>query len=163
MERILLYALPTIFVSLCFVVGIELIPRQEECIRENPETCVQTHYKAAVVEYKPIPIGNQTPEETLHSNVRVFIQLIQEAGNQILCLNRGIRNFAFPTAWIDELPFLTAIQSQALWAQSNKANLLASGYHQPDRGSMGSGIYSGDQGALDYVFDASSGTKLVTR
>ncbi|CAL8118392.1 unnamed protein product [Orchesella dallaii] len=79
-----------------------------------------------------------------------------------LVVNLGIHNFAFPTAWIDELPFLTAIQSQALWAQSNQVNLLASGYHQPDRGSMGSGIYSGDEGALNYVFDASSGTKLVT-
>lgn len=79
-----------------------------------------------------------------------------------LVASEGIRNFIFPTAWVDELPFLTAIQAQSLWAQSNKVNLLASGYHNPERGSMGSGIFSGFHNSyLNYTFDPASGTKLI--
>ena len=40
-------------------------------------------------------------------------------------------------------------------------NLLASGYHQPLGGQLGSGIYSGHFGALNYTFDPTSGTKLI--
>lgn len=77
-----------------------------------------------------------------------------------LVARKGIRNFVFPTAWVDELPFLTAIQAQSLWAQSNNVNLLAAGYHEPARGSLGSGIYSGKY-ALNHIYDPESGTKLV--
>ncbi len=38
-----------------------------------------TGYTAAVVEYKPIPIGNQSALETVLSNVREYVKLIEDA------------------------------------------------------------------------------------
>ena len=38
----------------------------------------------------------------------------------------------YPTAWVDELPFLLAPQEQTAWAVANNVNFLASGYHDPD-------------------------------
>jgi len=44
---------------------------------------------------------------------------------------------------------------------SANANILVSGYHEPTRGRLGSGIFSGSAGPLNYTFDPSSGSKLV--
>ena len=38
----------------------------------------------------------------------------------------------YPTAWVDELPFLLAPQEQTAWAVANNVNFLASGYHDPE-------------------------------
>jgi hypothetical protein len=40
-------------------------------------------------------------------------------------------------------------------------SLLAAGYHQPLGGQLGSGIYSGHSGALNYTFNPDSGTTLI--
>lgn len=56
---------------------------------------------------------------------------------------------------------LLAIQAQASWAFSSNSNLLASGYHQPLGGQLGSGIYSGVDGAITYSFDSDSGSKML--
>ncbi|KAK9870139.1 hypothetical protein WA026_006231 [Henosepilachna vigintioctopunctata] len=58
----------------------------------------------------------------------------------------GISNFIFPTLWIPELPFLTTIQVQQMWAQGNDATLLAAGAADPRFGSGGLGIYLGRRG-----------------
>ena len=43
----------------------------------------------------------------------------------------NITDIVFPTAWVDEWPYLVATEVQAGWAVSNKVNFLASGYHNP--------------------------------
>ncbi|CAG7659394.1 unnamed protein product, partial [Allacma fusca] len=58
-----------------------------------------------------------------------FDLLFEQPAKQLVA--NGITHFVFPTSWIDELPFLTAIQAQMFWASSSKATLLASGYHNP--------------------------------
>ena len=39
----------------------------------------------------------------------------------------------YPTAWVDELPYLLAPQVQMAWAVTNDVNFLASGHHYPDK------------------------------
>jgi len=79
---------------------------------------------------------------------------------QILYRDMGVRDFIFTTAWGDELPFLTAVQVQESWARSLGVNLLASNYHLPRLGKLGSGIY-GPNGHTIYTSDPASGTKLL--
>ena len=43
----------------------------------------------------------------------------------------NITDIVFPTAWVDEWPYLVATEVQAGWAVSNKVNFLASGRHNP--------------------------------
>lgn len=45
---------------------------------------------------------------------------------------------------------------------SNDIRVLSAGVHIPEAGAIGSGIYDGRRGILNYVFDPNSGTKLVT-
>uniref|UniRef100_A0A0P5E0J0 Putative Argonaute-2 n=1 Tax=Daphnia magna TaxID=35525 RepID=A0A0P5E0J0_9CRUS len=77
-----------------------------------------------------------------------------------LYYQQGIRNFIFPTAWVDELPFLTAIQKQEAWARFLGATLLASNYHLPANGQIGSGIYDA-AGAISYISSPDSGTRII--
>lgn len=67
-------------------------------------------------------------------------------------LRQGVRNFVYPSKWVSELPFLTAIQTQQSWAYAHNVNLLAAGISDPEKGSTGSGIYSGEQGTLQSHF-----------
>lgn len=73
-----------------------------------------------------------------------------------------VTDIIFTTMWFSELPFLTAVQVQQHWAQSNNVNLIASGANNPMRGSTGSGIYAGNKGALVRVMHGSDETKLYT-
>ncbi|XP_006622731.1 vanin-like protein 1 [Apis dorsata] len=61
----------------------------------------------------------------------------------------GISNIIFTTAWFSEVPFLTAIQIQFGWSFAENVNLLAAGYHQPNIGTLGSGIYLGRNGLIN--------------
>ena len=45
----------------------------------------------------------------------------------------NVTDILYPTAWVDELPFLLAPQEQNAWAVTNNVNFLASGYHAPDK------------------------------
>lgn len=58
--------------------------------------------------------------------------------------------------WFSELPFLTAVQAQNMWAMKQGVNFLAAGASNPNVGSTGSGIYSKD-GPITAVM---SGTPL---
>ncbi|CAG7637540.1 unnamed protein product [Allacma fusca] len=88
-----------------------------------------------------------------------FDLLFEQPAKQLVA--NEITHFVFPTSWIDELPFLTAIQAQMFWASSSKATLLASGYHNPEFGKMGSGIYLPSGQPLNYTFNPDSGTQVV--
>lgn len=55
---------------------------------------------------------------------------------------------------------LLAVEVQESWARSLGVNLLASNYHQPNRGHLGSGIY-GPNGHISYSADPVSGTSLL--
>ncbi|KAL6266517.1 hypothetical protein P5V15_003365 [Pogonomyrmex californicus] len=64
----------------------------------------------------------------------------------------NVTDFVYPTAWFSEVPFLTAVQTQAGWSFAEDVNLLASGYNRPAGGNTGSGIYLGREGIAKAVF-----------
>jgi len=72
----------------------------------------------------------------------------------------SITDIVYSTAWVAEMPFMTAPQQQNAWAAGNNVNFLASNYHEPAYGNLGSGIYS-PSGPLNYTYDASTGSNMV--
>uniref|UniRef100_A0A452F2I0 Pantetheinase n=1 Tax=Capra hircus TaxID=9925 RepID=A0A452F2I0_CAPHI len=50
----------------------------------------------------------------------------------------------FPTAWMNVLPHLSAIEFHSAWAMGMKVNFLASNLHYPLKKMTGSGIYAPD-------------------
>ena len=54
----------------------------------------------------------------------------------------NIGNIAFPTAWMDSLPFLAAVQFHSAFAAGLGVNFLAANIHLPARRFQGSGIYT---------------------
>ena len=79
---------------------------------------------------------------------------------ELLRLYPNITDIVYPTAWVDEMPFMIAPVEQNGWAVSNNVNFLASGYHDPKWASLGSGIYS-PSGPLNYTYDENSGSLMV--
>ncbi|XP_078620816.1 pantetheinase-like isoform X2 [Branchiostoma floridae x Branchiostoma japonicum] len=75
----------------------------------------------------------------------------------------GVKNIVFPTAWGNALPLRHAIQYHQAWAMGENVNLLSANQHHPFFDMTGSGIYSGQSGALVYYHDSdwSSGGKLL--
>ncbi|XP_042319111.1 pantetheinase-like [Sceloporus undulatus] len=61
----------------------------------------------------------------------------------------------FPTAWINVLPHLTAVEFHSAWAMGMRINFLASNIHLPSRNMTGSGIYAPD-GSRAYYYDLES-------
>ncbi|XP_017055095.1 vanin-like protein 3 [Drosophila ficusphila] len=75
----------------------------------------------------------------------------------------GIRHVIVTKMFNSELPFLTASQFQQGWAWANRVNVLASGGSLPQAGISGSGIYSGQGGALArlMISDAAEGERRL--
>lgn len=73
----------------------------------------------------------------------------------------GVKNFAFPTMWFSEIPFLTGAQAQQSWAYANNVNFLGAGANNPLVGSTGSGIYAGRQGALKSAMSGVKGNFML--
>lgn len=73
-----------------------------------------------------------------------------------LMKNPLVTDIVYPTMWFSELPFLTAVQTQVMWAHKNQVNFLAAGAGNPMSGSTGSGIFSRD-GPIKTIM---SGNKL---
>ncbi|XP_028579278.2 pantetheinase-like [Podarcis muralis] len=61
----------------------------------------------------------------------------------------------FPTAWMNVLPHLTAVEFHSAWAMGMRVNVLASNTHRPSLSMTGSGIYAPD-GSRAYHYDAES-------
>ncbi|XP_062834577.1 pantetheinase isoform X2 [Anolis carolinensis] len=58
----------------------------------------------------------------------------------------------FPTAWMNTLPLLSAVQYYSAWAMGMRINLLAANIHKPMFDITGSGIFAPD-GPKAYHFD----------
>ncbi|KAK6177051.1 hypothetical protein SNE40_015236 [Patella caerulea] len=54
----------------------------------------------------------------------------------------NVSNIVFPTAWMDALPLLSAIQFHSAFAQGMGVNFLAANIHVPNKRFHGSGIYT---------------------
>ncbi|XP_030840106.1 pantetheinase [Strongylocentrotus purpuratus] len=77
----------------------------------------------------------------------------------------GVDTMVFPTAWMNQLPLLSAAEYQQSWSLSYGVNLLAANQHYPIAQMTGSGIFSPTTGAVDYTYDMKSflGRMLVAR
>ena len=67
----------------------------------------------------------------------------------------NVTNVAFPTAWMDALPLLGAIQFHSAFAAGAGVNFLAANIHRPEDRFHGSGIYT-PGGAVAYYYDSKS-------
>ncbi|XP_054763012.2 pantetheinase-like [Lytechinus pictus] len=77
----------------------------------------------------------------------------------------GVDTMVFPTAWMNELPLLNAVEYQQSWSMSYRVNLLAANQHYPFAQMTGSGIFSPTAGAINYTYNMDSflGRMLVAR
>ena len=67
----------------------------------------------------------------------------------------NVTNIVFPTAWMDALPLLSAIEFHSAFAAGVGVNFLAANIHRPDSRFHGSGIYT-PGGALTYYYEDKS-------
>ncbi|XP_022101816.1 pantetheinase-like [Acanthaster planci] len=75
----------------------------------------------------------------------------------------GVTNMIFPTAWMNELPLLSAVEYQEAWAIRFNVNLLAANIQLPIALMTGGGLYAGTKGAIMYHHDMADfkGTLLI--
>ena len=73
----------------------------------------------------------------------------------------NVTNVAFPTAWMDALPHLAAIQFHSAFAAGLGINLLGANIHLPEKRFHGSGIYTPTGAASYYYNDKTDDGKLV--
>ncbi|XP_046335701.2 pantetheinase-like [Haliotis rufescens] len=79
-----------------------------------------------------------------------------------LIQKEGIRNMVFPTAWMDRLPYLAAIEFHSAFAKGLGVNVLAANIHYPVFKFQGSGIYTPTGSATYYYNDGVlSGGRLL--
>ncbi|XP_007945589.1 vascular non-inflammatory molecule 2-like [Orycteropus afer afer] len=69
----------------------------------------------------------------------------------------------FPTAWMNVLPFLTAIEFHSAWAMGMRVNLLAANTHHVNLNMTGSGIYAPNSSKVyHYNMETASGKILLS-
>ncbi|XP_072431799.1 biotinidase-like [Chiloscyllium punctatum] len=74
--------------------------------------------------------------------------------------NYGVKQIVFPTAWMNQLPLLSAVQFHQAFATAFGINLFAANQHHPEYNMTGSGIYT----PLDFPYyynSESSESKLL--
>lgn len=67
----------------------------------------------------------------------------------------NVTDIVFPTAWMDALPFLSAIGYHSSFALAYNVNFLSANLHYPEERFQGSGIYT-PEGALAFYYNQSS-------
>lgn len=80
-----------------------------------------------------------------------------------LLLGAQVRHVAYPTAWMNQLPLLAAIQIQRAFATAFGVNVLAANIHQPALGMTGSGIHTPRQSWYHHAAGDPGGRLLVAR
>ncbi|XP_046383173.1 vanin-like protein 3 [Ischnura elegans] len=91
----------------------------------------------------------------------ICFDILFEDPGYTLVKRMNVNNMIYSTAWISELPFLTATQTQQSWSLGLGVNLLASGFNNPMGGNGGSGIYAGGSGRLNLLMPSTAGTTLL--
>lgn len=78
----------------------------------------------------------------------------------LILARQNIKNIIIPMMWNIELPFLTTLQVQQMFAVATNVNLLASGANNRTEGYGGSGIYQGELGPIVFGYVESGGSKV---
>uniref|UniRef100_A0ABI7XAC6 Pantetheinase n=1 Tax=Felis catus TaxID=9685 RepID=A0ABI7XAC6_FELCA len=75
-----------------------------------------------------------------------------------------VDTIVFPTAWMNVLPHLSAIEFHSAWAVGMGVNFLAANIHHPHKRMTGSGIYAPDSPrAFHYDMKTKEGKLLISR
>ncbi|XP_032956316.1 pantetheinase-like isoform X3 [Rhinolophus ferrumequinum] len=75
-----------------------------------------------------------------------------------------VDTIVFPTAWMNVLPHLSAIEFHSAWAMGMGVNFLASNIHYPPKKMTGSGIYAPDSPrAFHYDMKTQEGKLLLSQ
>ncbi|CAG9854323.1 unnamed protein product [Phyllotreta striolata] len=102
-----------------------------------------------------------TTKNNITFGLFICFDIIFSVPSMNLTRDLGVRNIIFPNNWISELPYLTSLQAQQMWAQENNVVLLAAGGNNPKTGASGSGIYNGEMGPINSTFIGGNGGNEV--
>ncbi|XP_051991885.1 LOW QUALITY PROTEIN: biotinidase [Xyrauchen texanus] len=78
-----------------------------------------------------------------------------------LVKDMGVRQIVYPTAWMNQLPLLAAVQFQRSFAHAAGVTLLAANIRAADFGMTGSGIFTPWDSLIHHDTKGSSGKLLV--
>ncbi|KAM6223852.1 biotinidase [Rhynchocyon petersi] len=74
-----------------------------------------------------------------------------------------VRHVVYPTAWMNQLPLLAAVQIQKAFAVALSINVLAANIHQPSLGMTGSGIHTPLWSSWHHDMENPGGHLIVAR
>ncbi|XP_066484200.1 biotinidase [Tiliqua scincoides] len=75
----------------------------------------------------------------------------------------SVKQLAYPTAWMNQLPLLSAVEFQQAFAAAFNINLLAANIHHPNLGMTGSGIYTPSKSFIHYDMESIRGKLIVAK
>ncbi|XP_016349925.1 biotinidase [Sinocyclocheilus anshuiensis] len=75
----------------------------------------------------------------------------------------GIRQIVYPTAWMNQLPLLAAVQFQSSFSHATGVTLLAANVRAAEYGITGSGIFTPWDSLIHHDTEGNSGKLLVRR
>lgn len=80
-----------------------------------------------------------------------------------LVKDMGIRQIVYPTAWMNQLPLLAAVQFQRAFSHAAGVTLLAANIQASEYGMTGSGIFTPWDSIIHHDTEGNSGKLLVLR
>ncbi|XP_030644720.1 biotinidase-like [Chanos chanos] len=80
-----------------------------------------------------------------------------------LVKDMGVRQFVFPTAWMNQLPLLAAVQFQQSFSYATGITLLAANIQAKDLGMTGSGIFTPWHAVCHHDMERETGKLLVSK
>ncbi|NXA51571.1 BTD Biotinidase, partial [Nothocercus julius] len=73
----------------------------------------------------------------------------------------NVKQVVYPTAWMNQLPLLSAVEFQQAFATAFNINILAANIHHPALGMTGSGIYTPVKSFIYHNMQSSGGKLIV--
>ncbi|XP_067418074.1 biotinidase isoform X2 [Emydura macquarii macquarii] len=73
----------------------------------------------------------------------------------------NVKQVVYPTAWMNQLPLLSAVEFQQAFATAFNINVLAANIHHPDLGMTGSGIYTPLKSFIYHDMESHDGKLIV--
>lgn len=73
----------------------------------------------------------------------------------------NVKQIVYPTAWMNQLPLLSAVEFQQAFATAFNINVLAANIHHPTLGMTGSGIYTPLKSFIYHDMESHDGKLLV--
>ncbi|NXK84585.1 BTD Biotinidase, partial [Amazona guildingii] len=73
----------------------------------------------------------------------------------------NLKQIVYPTAWMNQLPLLSAVEFQQAFATAFNINILAANIHHPSLGMTGSGIYTPVKSFIYHNMESYGGRLIV--